>query len=194
MMSNSFQEDPFFNDNSNDQFEDYIFDEFNNHIQKMDAHFNNLCNSVFQTKSTIENKRLKQKNNSRKMNNDSNQNINSSVSRQTNSQTPQQNYFYSSRFSSYSDSNGITHMKSKVSDNINGTKMTETRGIGNQSITWKRKISKEGCVEDKETKNKIEENEKDKFVHEWEEKSSKFKYFGINNNKKINNPNSGAIQ
>jgi hypothetical protein len=202
-MNKAFYEDSFFNDECYDQFENHIFKEFNNQVQQMNNHFNNLYNSIFQTKTGIQTHEPKQKTNSREKNNDSNQNLGNSFSEQTNSQAeaevsksketiPQQKYFHSSRFCSYSDSNGLKYIKSKVSDDINGTQIKEIRGIGPQSITWERAISKEGHVKDKETRHNIEEEEKDKFMREWEEISKE--HFGKNRNRSIKSSDSVALQ
>jgi hypothetical protein len=72
--------------------------------------------------------------------------------------------------------------------------MTETRRIGDRSITWKRVIGKEGSIKDKEARYNIEENEKDKFAQEWEEKSPKNKYFEASDNKNLEHSDQVAIQ
>jgi hypothetical protein len=163
-MSKAFYEDPFFNDDEFNHFGNYIFEEFNNDMQEMRNNFN----SIFQTKPAID------------------QSI--SDANGFNSQIPQQNYVYNSNFSSYSDSNGMTHTKYKVSDNIHGTKIAETRRIGDQAITWKRIINKEGRIEDKETLHNIKE--KDKFTQEWDERFDKC----FAGNRSIDHPDHAAIQ
>jgi hypothetical protein len=207
-MSKAFYDDPFFNDdffNNNfyHQSVGHFFDEFNNRFQQMNNYFDKLFNSAFQIKPAIEDQKAKQSSNSKEAGDHSSKNTNESNSKQidsptkpniTETQAPQQEYFYSSRFSSYSDSSGIGHTKCKVSDNIHGTQMTETRRIGDRSITWKRVIGKEGSIKDKETRHNIGENEKDKFAQEWGEKSPKNKYFEASDNKNLEHSDQVAIQ
>jgi hypothetical protein len=242
MMNKAFYEDPFFNDDYYDRFENYIFKEFNDHMLQMMNHFNQLWNSFFPIKADNP-KQIKNNNKSTNISHantaktdpkvDSNSAkieskadpditktepnadpniINPNVAKtesnvvkadsnttkadsntkkvapNTETSIPQEKYIYHSKYSSYSNSNGIAHAKYKVYDNIHGTKMAETRRIGDQGITWKREINKEGCIEDKEVIHNIGENEKDKFIQEWEERSSK--YFDHS----LNHPDHIAIQ
>jgi hypothetical protein len=188
----AFYEDPFFND----QFESSIFDEFDDYMRQIRNHFNNLFNSAFQikpvkTKQISDSKNIESKSTSNPENskNTSSPEISQMESNLTKGDNPK-NYVYSSKFSSYSDGNGVTHTKYKVSDSIHGTKMAETRRIGDRAITWKRVINKEGSIEDKETIHNIKE--KDKFTQEWEERSQKC--FGISGNRNISHSDQGAIQ
>jgi hypothetical protein len=246
MMNKAFYEDPFFNDDYYDRFENYIFKEFNDHMLHMMNHFNQLWNSFFlikadnpqQIKSNVKSTNISHTNiaktepkadsNSAKTAskadpgktktepnadpNITNPNVAKTESNivktdpnpekadsnaiKANSNTkktvpntetaiPQEKYIYHSKYSSYSNSNGIAHTKYKVYNNIHGTKMTETRRIGDQGITWKREINKEGCIEDKEVTHNISENEKDKFMQEWEERSSKYFNHSLNHSDHI---------
>jgi hypothetical protein len=76
-------------------------------------------------------------------------------------------YHYSSTTTSYSDWNGLTHTERKVYDSTHGTKITETRKIGDKSIIRNRKIDHQGKIKEKETRHNIEDDEIEEFTEEW---------------------------
>jgi hypothetical protein len=90
---------------------------------------------------------------------------------ETKEKDPEENksYYYSSTTASYSDGTGLTHTKRKVRDNVHGTQFTETRKIGDKSITRNRETDLQGKVEETETRYNITaEDEIEAFEKEWE--------------------------
>jgi hypothetical protein len=167
-------------------------------MRQIRNHFNNLFNSAFQIKpkqiSDSKNTESKNTSNTENLKNIEPKNASNTENSQPKSNSTKidnpKNYVYSSKFSSYSNGNGVTHTKYKVSDSIHGTKMAETRRIGDRAITWKRVVNKEGSIEDKETMHNIKE--KDKFTQEWEERSQKC--FGVSGNRNISHSDQNALQ
>ena len=76
--------------------------------------------------------------------------------------------FYSFNSSMYTGSDGIQHLYREEVDSKTGKKkVTETRRIGNKSMTLQTVTDKDGHVEEHETKKNIKDDEVEEFKKEW---------------------------
>jgi hypothetical protein len=196
-MSNRFSNDPFFNEDHYDPFSNDIFGEFDRHMQKMNNFMNHMSNSDFDANPAIDYHTQQQKRRSSTVDEPSEQSKTSKKgpiveesddqrqpSNRTRNQTqtpiPQQGYCYSSSMTSYSDGNGVVHTKSRISDNVHGTRFTETRKIGDRSVTWKRDIDKDGQVQDTETRHNIYDEDVEQFSRDWDQRKANQNSIGYN--------------
>ncbi|KAH0790024.1 cysteine protease [Histomonas meleagridis] len=88
-------------------------------------------------------------------------------------QKTKKTYYYSSS-TSYSNSNGVQHATKKTYDSKSGkTEVTEMRKIGDQAVTRKREIDKDGKINDKYDMLNLDENNVGEFTDKWEKSNKK---------------------
>lgn len=77
--------------------------------------------------------------------------------------------YYSVRTSMYSGADGVQHIYREEHDSRSGqSKVTETRRIGNKSMTLHRVTHKDGKVDEHETRKNIKDDEVEAFKKDWE--------------------------
>jgi hypothetical protein len=178
----SFFDDDFYNTTDNiDDFSRNIFNSFEQHTRMMNQFLSNAFGGNHSIEDQSEGRRQgsgrSSEGNQSRSSGQTNQGRSSNQARSSNQPRVQepddeqhqpQGYFYSSTTTTYSDGSGVFHARRKVQDNAHGTRFTETRRIGDKSVTWNRDVDKEGRTYDTETRHNIQDNEVGSFAAEWE--------------------------
>lgn len=82
-----------------------------------------------------------------------------------------QTFFYSSAYSSTMGPDGIQQIRKKDYNSASGeTRYSETRRLGDKSISHHRKIDRDGTVLNHEDRRNVDEHDIDKFDSEWEKR------------------------
>lgn len=81
--------------------------------------------------------------------------------------------YYSVSTSMYSGADGVQHIYREEHDSRSGqSKVTETRRIGNKSMTLHRVTHKDGKIDEHETRKNIKDDEVEAFKKDWETRTN----------------------